>query len=74
MIHRSDKSVEKGERARTDHAHQKWLEEVYDWAPNRAKKLVIAWKVLGLLDEKRYLPWIRKGGMLSETEFWEDEK
>lgn len=31
----------------------------------KAKRLVVGWRVLGLLDESRIMPWIREGGMLA---------
>lgn len=51
------------QRVRTDHAHQQWLEKVYDFKVSRAKVLVTAWRELGFLDEARYLPWVKAGGV-----------
>lgn len=59
---------------RTNHAHQKYLEEVYEWTSTRAKKLVVGWKTLGLLDEKSFLKWTKKGGMLAYENYEDEDK
>ncbi|KAK3700916.1 hypothetical protein LTR37_015719 [Vermiconidia calcicola] len=50
-------------RVRTEHAHQVWLENEYEFRSTRAKMLVVAWRELGFLDEGRFLGWVREGGM-----------
>lgn len=49
---------------RTEYAHQQWLEREYGWRATRAKKLVAGWRILGFLDERRFLAWAREGAML----------
>ncbi|EME89511.1 uncharacterized protein MYCFIDRAFT_193418 [Pseudocercospora fijiensis CIRAD86] len=59
--------TKRGGRVRTDHAHHQWLEEVYGWKSTKSRRLVAAWKELGMLDEERFGPWIKAGGMLGQT-------
>ena len=59
---------------KTDHAHQKYLEDVYEWTATRAKKLIMGWRTLGLLEEKEFLKWTRKGGMLACEEYESEEE
>lgn len=53
-------------KVRTEHAHRTWLEKVYDMRSQRAKLMIVAWKELGFLDERRYMDWVNAGGMLEE--------
>lgn len=48
-------------RVRTEHAHQVWLENEHKFKTTQAKTLVVGWRVLGFLDESRYLGWVREG-------------
>ncbi len=72
-MYRSDKKVEDGQKVRSDHAHQKYLEKVYDWTATRAKKLIAGWRTLGLLDEKSFLKWTKNGGMLAHEKYDDED-
>lgn len=48
--------------------HQTWLEDGFLLAPTRAKKLVLGWRELGLLDETKFLPWAKDGGLLERSQ------
>ena len=61
-VQRSDKKA--GQRIRSEHASQQWLENEYGWGNRRARRLITGWRVLGLHDESRVMPWINEGGML----------
>ena len=50
-------------RVRTENAHRVWLEREYEFGRGRAKVLVVGWRVLGFLEEGRYVEWIRAGGI-----------
>ncbi|KAK5123536.1 hypothetical protein LTR85_002574 [Meristemomyces frigidus] len=59
-------------RVRSEHAHEVWLVESSDVTgvklkSSKAKRLVIAWRILGFLDERKFLPWLKAGGMLEEV-------
>ncbi|KAK5110012.1 hypothetical protein LTR62_006379 [Meristemomyces frigidus] len=54
--------VESGKgKVRTEARHQEWLVQEVGMKARVAKRLVISWRVLGLLDEARYLPWLKEG-------------
>ncbi|KAI6868790.1 hypothetical protein KC323_g2948 [Hortaea werneckii] len=55
---------EGGSKVRSEHAHEVWVVEETKWKVSRARRLVVGWRVLGFLDERRFLPWLREGGML----------
>ena len=57
-------TAEGGSRVRSEHAHEVWVVEETKWKVSRARRLVVGWRVLGFLDERRFLPWLREGGML----------
>ncbi|KAK3705694.1 hypothetical protein LTR37_013137 [Vermiconidia calcicola] len=61
-------------RVRTEHAHQIWLENEYEFRSTRAKMLVVAWRELGFLDEGRFWGWVRAGGMFEGFENGEGEE
>ncbi|CAK4031249.1 proteasome subunit alpha type-3 [Lecanosticta acicola] len=61
----TDIKIEHGDSVRTDTKHCQWMEKVYGWKQRRAKRLVTGWKELGLLEEKKMLPWVKAGGMLA---------
>ncbi|KAK4506910.1 hypothetical protein PRZ48_000643 [Zasmidium cellare] len=63
-VYRSDKKVKDGENVRTNYAHEQWLEKMYEWSRSRCKRLVAGWRVLGLLEQGRLVPWVLSGGML----------
>ena len=46
--------------ARTAHAHRTWVEKTWGWKTAQAKKLIVGWTVLGLLDQTRLLQWNNK--------------
>ncbi|RMY93336.1 hypothetical protein D0862_09242 [Hortaea werneckii] len=54
-------------RVRTEHAHEVWLVEEMKWKVGRARRLVLGWRILGFLEERRFLPWLREGGMLEKV-------
>jgi hypothetical protein len=49
--------------------HTNWLEDVMQCKPVQARKLVLGWRELGILDEKRFASLIKHGGMF-ENEDW----
>jgi hypothetical protein len=49
--------------------HTNWLEEVMQCKPTQARKLVLGWRELGILNEKRFASLIKHGGMF-ENEDW----
>lgn len=61
-------------RVRTERAHQVWLETAYKCRTTQARTLVIGWRVLGFLDETRYLGWVRDGWGGDEDEDEEEEE
>ncbi|RMY38536.1 hypothetical protein D0865_13066 [Hortaea werneckii] len=56
-----------GSRVRSEHAHEVWLVEEMKWKVSRARRLVVGWRILGFLEERRFLPWLREGGMLEKV-------
>ncbi|EME49712.1 hypothetical protein DOTSEDRAFT_76930 [Dothistroma septosporum NZE10] len=64
-IQRIDKKP--GQRVRTEYASQQWLEREYGWVNRKAKRLAVGWRLLGLLDESRVMPWISEGGSLGPS-------
>lgn len=59
-------------KVRTEHAHEGWLVDSLDVDGVRirsgmAKRLVLAWRLLGFLDERMLLPWLRAGGLLEKV-------
>lgn len=62
-VQRTDKKP--GQRVRSEYASQQWLEREYGWVNRKAKRLIVGWRILGLLDEIRLMPWIREGGLLA---------
>ncbi|KAI7495611.1 hypothetical protein KC357_g507 [Hortaea werneckii] len=60
-------AAEGGPRVRTEHAHEVWLVEQTKWKVSRARRLVVGWRILGFLHERRFLPWLREGGMLEKV-------
>ena len=57
-------------KVRTENAHEGWLVNVGGLRSRVTRRLVVAWRVLGLLEEKRFLPWLKAGGMVEEV--WRD--
>ena len=55
-------------RAEKDHTN--WLEDAMQCQPAQAKKLVLGWRELGILNEKRFASLIKHGGMF-ESDDWE---
>ncbi|GAB7360380.1 hypothetical protein MBLNU230_g8337t1 [Neophaeotheca triangularis] len=49
---------------RSEFLHAQWLERAFGWKVTRARRLVAGWKVLGFLDERRFLAWAREGAMV----------
>ena len=49
-------------RVRTENAHQGWLERTEKWKGQRARKLVVGWKVLWFLEETGWLEWVESWG------------
>lgn len=66
-VFRSDKKVKDGELARTNYAHEQYMEKVYEWTVRRSRRLIAGWKVLGLLDQSQLMPWVAQGGMLADS-------
>lgn len=62
------------QKVRTEHTHEVWLVQETRWRQTKAKRLLLAWHVLGFLDEKRFLPWLKAGGTLEEVRKQEDER
>ncbi|KAK3673963.1 hypothetical protein LTR78_006165 [Recurvomyces mirabilis] len=54
-------------KVRTEHAHEAWLVNEGGVKAMVGRRLVVAWRVLGLLEEKRFLPWLKAGGMVEEV-------
>ncbi|EMC99931.1 hypothetical protein BAUCODRAFT_356011 [Baudoinia panamericana UAMH 10762] len=54
-------------KVRSEAAHEAWLVQTLGWRASRAKRIVLAWKILGLLQEDRYLDWLKRGGMFEEA-------
>lgn len=48
-------------RVRTERAHQAWLENEYKCKVTQARTLVVGWRVLGFLDEARFMDWVTEG-------------
>ena len=48
-------------RVRTERAHQVWLEQEYKMRTTAARALVIGWRVLGFLEEARFVGWVKEG-------------
>ncbi|KAI7189949.1 hypothetical protein D0869_02112 [Hortaea werneckii] len=67
-------ATEGGSRVRSEHAHEVWLVEEMKWKMNRARRLVVAWRILGFLEERMFLPWLREGGMLEKAGRRESEE
>lgn len=74
MLHNEKKLERENAKVRTEYAHAQWLESVYDWKLTRAKRLVVGWRELGLLEEKRIRAWIRSGGQFEFADHYEDEE
>ncbi|KAK4636091.1 putative proteasome subunit alpha type-3 [Fulvia fulva] len=62
-IQRNEKKP--GKPLRSDHASSQWLEREYGWVNRKARRLVVGWRILGLLDESRVMQWINEGGILA---------
>lgn len=73
MLHSEKKLVKENSKVRTEYAHAQWLEKYYDWKLTRAKRLVVGWRELGLLEENRMRAWIRSGGQFEFEEHFEEE-
>jgi hypothetical protein len=65
---------ERAAMVRTEYAHAQWLEKDLEWKLTRAKRLVMGWRELGLLEEKRIRAWIRSGGQFEFGDHYEDEE
>lgn len=76
QVYRSEKKVREGQLVRSKYAHEQWLERVYEWSVRRSRRMILGWKVLGLLDQEELVPWVKAGGMLAESvmEMEEEEK
>ncbi|KXT04377.1 hypothetical protein AC578_3586 [Pseudocercospora eumusae] len=62
--HRSSET-KRGGKVRSDHAHHQWLEEAYGWKSTKSRRLIAAWRELGMLEEEKFKEWIEAGGMLA---------
>ncbi|TKA26855.1 hypothetical protein B0A50_04301 [Salinomyces thailandicus] len=51
-------------KVRTEHAHEVWIVQQMRWRVGRVRRLLLAWRILGFLEERRFLPWLKAGGML----------
>lgn len=67
IAHKGRIGGEGNSRVRTEHAHEVWLVEEMKWKVSRARRLVVGWRILGFLEERRFLPWLREGGMLEKV-------
>lgn len=74
VLHNEKKLVGKNAKVRTEYAHAQWLEKDLEWKLTRAKRLVMGWRELGLLEEKRIRAWIRSGGQFEFGDHYEDEE
>lgn len=50
-------------RVRTEHAHRVWMEGEWGWKGARAMRLVMGWKEMGFLEERRFLGLLEGGGL-----------
>lgn len=66
-------STPRPQRVRSDNAHAVWLEKAYGMRKSRAHMVVVAWRVLGFLDEQRFKAWVKAGGMFENSSEDEDE-
>lgn len=74
VLHSEKKLIRENAKVRTVYAHAQWLEKVYEWKLTRAKRLIMGWGELGLLDEKRIRAWIRSGGQFEFADHYEQEE
>ena len=66
QLSRGQRAARGRAKVRSEHANLRWLETEFDWGHTRAKKLIVGWEILGLLDEARYLSWAKEGGMFED--------